>query len=160
MIAKLLQSGVNIFRDEKKNLCIQMVAFVILPILYLVFLNINAVVLGQSIGDILQKSATECLNMILMFASLYSGYIVWAYFKNQASRFTMMSYGIVFVTQVVQKNVITLAIMIFYLYQFVGFHGIKQRWQEAKWEKGILTIPAALLVLLVSAGVIFVRTRL
>lgn len=160
MIAKLLKSGVDVFRDEKKNLFIQMIAFVVLPILYLIFLNINAVVLGQSIGDILKNSATECLNMILMFASLYSGYIVWAYFKNQASRFIMMSYGIVFVTQIIQRNAITLLIMIFYLYQFVGLNGIKQRWQEAKWEKGILTIPAALLVLLVSAGVIFVRTRL
>lgn len=113
-------------KNENTYLKLIMAAFVIYPLLFLLYLNIQAGLTHLTIKTMIQNNIHLSLYMINSFVSFYGGYI---FYKNQTfltTRFHFMTFILILLSQLVIMNLVIVLCMLIYCHIFIGLKNIKR----------------------------------
>ncbi len=114
-----------------------MVCFLILPVLYIVYLELTSLFTNISFSQLLNNDVNASLNLISNFSAVYSAYVIYNIKKNKEIKENMIAFYLVLLGQIFQIYTITIVIMFTYIYKFVGIKQIISSIKELQWERAI-----------------------
>ncbi len=145
--------------NEKNFLNLQVVVFLVLPVLYLVYLQMTNMVTGVGIKGIYAQNPLEGLNLLMNASNVYSAYVIYHYRKNQYIKGNFLAYIVVGIAQIFMMNAVGILMMLYSICYFTGLSGIKKCFAEYPWGKNYKIIFSAGLVFVISLILLAVRIK-
>lgn len=160
MITNKIKSRIVVLKDENIFLSVIMGGFLILPVLYIVYLELTSLFTHVSFSQILNNDVNASLNLISNFSAVYSAYTIYNINKNRYIKENMIAFYLVLLGQVFQMYTITIVIMFIYVYKFIGIKQIISSIKELQWGKSYKALFSSIVVCLISLSVMIIRIKL
>ncbi len=77
MITNKIKNITAVLKDENIFLSVVMVCFLILPVLYIVYLELTSSFTNISFSQLLNNDVNASLNLISNFSAVYSAYVIY-----------------------------------------------------------------------------------
>lgn len=147
-------------KDENGFLSVIVTVFLMLPILYVIYLELTSTYTNITILEMLSNDVNADLNLISNFSALYSAYAIHNIKKNIFIKENKLAFYIILLGQMLQMYTITIVIMLFYVYKFVGIKQIRREIKELQWGKSYKALFFSIVVCLISLFVMIIRIKL
>lgn len=160
MITNKIKNITVVLKDENIFLSVIMGYFLILPVLYIVYLELTSLFTNVSFSQLLNNDVNASLNLVFNFSAVYSAYVIYNIKKNRDRKENMISFYLVLLGQVFQMYTMTIVIMFTYVYKFVGIKQIISSIRELQWGKSYKALFSSVAVCLISLFVMIIRIKL
>lgn len=160
MITNKIKNITVVLKDENIFLSVIMGYFLILPVLYIVYLELTSLFTNVSFSQLLNNDVNASLNLVSNFSAVYSAYVIYNIKKNKDIKENMIAFYLVLLGQVFQIYTITIVIMFTYIYKFVGIKQIISSIKEPQWGKSYKALFSSVAVCLISLFVMIIRIKL
>lgn len=160
MITNKIKSRIVVLKDENIFLSVVMGSFLILPVLYIVYLELTSLFTHVSFSQILNNDVNASLNLICNFSAVYSAYTIYNIKKNRYIKENMIAFYLVLLGQVLQMYTITIVVMFIYVYKFIGIKQIISSIKELQWGKSYKALFPSIVVCFISLSVMIIRIKL
>ena len=160
MITNKINFITAVLKDENIFLSVVMICFLILPVLYIVYLELTSLFTNISFSQLLNNDVNASLNLISNFSAVYSAYVIYNIKKNKEIKENMIAFYLVLLGQIFQIYTITIVIMFTYIYKFVGIKQIISSIKELQWGKSYKALFSSIAVCLISLFVMIIRIKL
>lgn len=132
-------------------------ALILIPLMFAVSIYLGAELAQESVIGFLQRDTATALRMIDQFASLYSAYAVLNYRREPRVKANFIAFMLILVSQLMQLNIFTIAIMFIYLRQNGILRNLKRHYRQCVPEKNYRALVAALFVTAISIIVLVLQ---
>lgn len=160
MITNKIKNITVALKDENIFLSVIMGYFLILPVLYIVYLELTTLFTNVSFSQLLNNDVNASLNLVSNFSAVYSAYAIYNIKKNIDEKENMIAFYLVLLGRIFQVYTITIFIMFIYVYKFVGIKKIISSIKELQWGKSYKALFSSVGVRLISLFVMIIRIKL
>lgn len=135
--------------DFNKNVNLQMVVFMLISLSYVIYTSLLLRSTGTPIDDFFNNNINAAIDIIVIANNILSVYILNEYRKKK-NGLTFYSYLIIIVTQLMQRNLIMLALMGIHLMKFGKKEKFKLTSIKFTEGKGTLAFSLSVFILMLS----------
>ncbi|MGO1042004.1 hypothetical protein ACTPEO_04645 [Clostridioides difficile] len=160
MITNKIKNSTVVLKDENIFLSVIMGYFLILPVLYVVYLELTLLFTNVSFLQLLNNDVNASLNLVSNFSAVYSAYAIYNIKKNRDIKENRIAFYLVLLGQLFQVYTITIVIMFIYVYKFIGIKQIISSIKELEWGKSYKALFSSVTVCLISLFVMIIRIKI
>lgn len=140
-----------------KSLNIQIILLTIIPIFYILLVYSVAGLSEISIQQYLENNLSETLRLLSISCYLISAAIISKYKKQPNQKYLLLSYLIIFVSNIVNFNIIIIGFMGVYTKNFINLKEMKSYFNKLDNENGRIIMIISIIILFISMLITFTR---
>ena len=140
-----------------KSLNIQVILLIIIPVLYISTLYFVTSVSEITTRQYLENNLSETLELLSVSCYLISAVIVSKYKKQLNQKYLLLSYLIIFISNIINFNIIIVGFMGMYIKSFIKLKEIKSYFKELRKDTGKTSLTISITILSLSVLIAYIK---
>lgn len=153
----LIKNKRAVLDDSNKNIVLQIFVFIFIAITYIIQTSLLMKSTGVYVREFFENDIAATIDIISISTYLISAFILNEYRKEKNQKFLFYSYLIVFLSQIIQLNLLMSALMGIYVFRFRSFLITKDTLSSLEEGKGKIVFSLSLLNLSVSILIAYIK---
>lgn len=153
----LIKNKRAVLDDSNKNIVLQTFVFIFIAITYIIQTSLLMKSTGVHVREFFENNIAATIDIISISTYLFSAFILNEYRKGKNQKLVLYSYLIVFLSQIIQLNLLMSALMGIYVFRFRSFIITKDRLSSLEEGKGKIVFSLSLLNLAVSILIAYIK---